>query len=67
MYSLSNKSEHAFIQPSMAAQSLLKSFFNKLDRHFTAIAHAEAGDLAAVKALLEQDKVHQRHPRKAQG
>jgi hypothetical protein len=34
-----------------------KPFFRKLDRLLTAMAHAEAGDLDAVKAILEQDRV----------
>ena len=32
-----------------------KRFFRKLDRLLTAIAYAEAGDLDAVKEILEQD------------
>jgi hypothetical protein len=34
---------------------MMRKFFKKLDRLLTAIAHAEAGNLDAVKALLEQD------------
>jgi|GEM_PF-5245005 len=34
---------------------MMRKFFKKFDRMLTAIAHAEAGDLDAVKALLEQD------------
>lgn len=33
----------------------MRKFFKKVDRILTAIAHAEAGNLDAVKALLEQD------------
>lgn len=31
----------------------MKSFFEKLDRMFTAIAYAEAGDLDATKEILD--------------
>jgi hypothetical protein len=41
---------------SLAAQSMLKSFFRKLDRMLTAISYAEAGDLDAVKEMLRQDR-----------
>jgi hypothetical protein len=41
---------------STAAQSMLKSFFRKLDRMLTAISYAEAGDLDAVKEMLRQDR-----------
>ena len=34
----------------------VKRSFQKLDRMFTAIAYAEAGNLDAVKEILEQDK-----------
>lgn len=40
----------------LSARPVLKLLFRKMDRMFTAIAHAEAGNLDAVKELLEQDK-----------
>ena len=35
----------------------MKSFFEKLDRMFTAIAYAEAGDLDATKEILKGNDV----------
>lgn len=35
----------------------MKSFFEKLDRMFTAIAYAEAGDLDATKEILDGNDV----------
>lgn len=34
-----------------------KNFFQKVDRLFTAIAYAEAGDLDMVQEMRDQDKV----------
>lgn len=39
----------------------MKVFFQKLDRMFTAIAYAEAGDLDAVKEILEQGRKKSRN------
>jgi hypothetical protein len=55
MYS-TTKPDHAFNHISVETQPILKTFFQKLDRHFTAIAHAEAGDLDAVKEILQQNR-----------
>jgi len=38
----------------------LKRSFQKLERMFTAIAYAEAGNLDAVKEMLEQDKAQKK-------
>lgn len=63
MYSMASSPETS--QPDgsilLAAQRMVKNFFHKLDRMMTAIAYAEAGNLDAVKEILEQDRV------KAQG
>lgn len=48
--------DHGFDSPLVAVRQALKQFFRKLDRMFTAIAYAEAGNLDAVKEMLEQDK-----------
>jgi len=42
--------------PILAAQLMAKKFFKKLDRLFTAIAYAEAGNLDAVQEILDQDR-----------
>lgn len=42
--------------PLLAARPKLKLIFRKLDRMLTAIAYAEAGNLDAVKEILEQNK-----------
>lgn len=49
--------DHGFDSPLVTVRPALKQFFRKLDRMFTAIAYAEAGNLDAVKEMLEQDKV----------
>lgn len=54
MYSIPNKPDHAFNFPSFAVLPMAKHFFRGLDRLLTAMAYAEAGDLDAVKTLLEQ-------------
>lgn len=48
--------DHGFDSPLAAVRSAMKNFFRKLDQMFTAIAYAEAGNLDAVKEILEQDK-----------
>lgn len=45
-----------FDSPLVTIQTALKRFFQKLDQMFTAIAYAEAGNLDAVKEILEQDR-----------
>lgn len=42
--------------PMIATQGALKNFFRKVDRMLTAIAYAEAGNLDAVKEILDQDR-----------
>lgn len=42
--------------PMIGTQGALKNFFRKVDRMFTAIAYAEAGNLDAVKEILDQDR-----------
>lgn len=39
-----------------AMWSAVKSFLGKLDRHLTAIAHAEAGNFDEVQKILDQNK-----------
>ncbi|MFA7243579.1 MAG: hypothetical protein WC091_26020 [Sulfuricellaceae bacterium] len=56
MYSIPSKPNHAFNFPSFALLPMAKRFFQGLDRLLTAMAYAEAGDLDAVKALLEQNR-----------
>lgn len=35
----------------------MKEFFRKIDRLFTAISYAEAGDLDAVQKILDENKL----------
>lgn len=49
--------DHGFGSRLVAVRLKVKRFFRKLDRMLTAMAYAEAGDLDAVKAMLEQDRV----------
>lgn len=48
--------DHGFDSPLVTVRPVLKRFFRKLDRMFTAIAYAEAGNLDAVQEMLEQDQ-----------
>ncbi|MBZ0095769.1 MAG: hypothetical protein K8H75_10435 [Sulfuricella sp.] len=48
--------DHGFDSPLFSVPPVVKRLFRKLDRMLTAIAHAEAGDLDAVKEIHEQDK-----------
>jgi hypothetical protein len=48
--------DHGFDTPLISVRPVLKRFFRKLDRLFTAIAYAEAGNLDAVQEMLDQDK-----------
>jgi hypothetical protein len=48
--------DHGFDSPLVPMGATVKRSFRKLDRMFTAIAYAEAGNLDAVKEILEQDK-----------
>ena len=41
---------------TIATQGALRTFFKKVDRMLTAIAYAEAGNLDAVKEMLDQDR-----------
>lgn len=47
---------HGFDSPLVFVRPVLKRFFRTLDRMLTSIAYAEAGNLDAVKEMLEQDK-----------
>lgn len=51
--------DHGFDSPLITVGPALKRFFRKLDRMLTAMAYADAGDLDAVKEMLEQDKAPQ--------
>jgi len=42
----------------------MKAFFRKVDRLFTAISYAEAGDLDAVQKILDENKL-ERESRKS--
>lgn len=49
---------------------LIKRYFHKLDRLFTAISYAEAGDLDAVQKILDENeamKKQERHPHERGG
>lgn len=46
-----------FDSPLATMRSELKQFFQKVDRLFTAIAYAEAGDLDMVQEMRDQNKV----------
>jgi len=52
----SSEPGHGFDSPLVTMRQALKRFFRKMDRMFTAIALAEAGNLDAVKELLEQEQ-----------
>lgn len=52
--------DHGFDSPLATVRAALKIFFRKLDRMFTAIAYAEAGNLDAVQEMLEQDKAQKK-------
>lgn len=45
-----------FDSPLATMRSELKRFYQKVDRHFTAIAYAEAGNLDMVQEMRDQDK-----------
>ncbi|MHB0985788.1 MAG: hypothetical protein ACYC05_09385 [Sulfuricella sp.] len=47
----------------------MKEFFRKVDRLFTAISYAEAGDLDAVQKILDENKLEResRKIRKSDG
>lgn len=47
---------HEFGKSQTSAWSLIKRYFNRLDRHMTAIAYAEAGNLDAVQQILDENK-----------
>lgn len=47
---------HDFDSPLVSMRAALKRFFHKVDRLFTAIAYAEAGNLDKVQEMLDQDK-----------
>jgi hypothetical protein len=51
-----SESMDGFDAPRLATWSAVKSFFRKLDRHLTAIAHAEAGNFDEVQKILDQNK-----------
>lgn len=48
--------DHGFDSPLVTMRTAVKRFFQKLDRLFTAIAYAEAGNLDVVQEMLDQDK-----------
>lgn len=52
-----SESIQGFDSPLATMRSELKQFFQKVDRHFTAIAYAEAGNLDKVQEILDQNKV----------
>lgn len=47
---------HGYDSPLASVLPGLRRFFRKLDRLFTAIAYAEAGNLDKVQEMLDQDK-----------
>lgn len=46
--------------PMSKIMPAIRRVFRKMDRMLTAIAYAEAGDLDAVKAMLDEDKARVR-------
>lgn len=47
---------HGFDSPFVAVRLKVGRFFRKFNLMLTAMAYAEAGDLDAVKEILEQDR-----------
>ncbi|GAO36644.1 hypothetical protein SCT_2054 [Sulfuricella sp. T08] len=51
-----SETTHGFDSPLVTVRLAVTHFFRRVDRLFTAIAYAEAGNLDKVQEMLDQDK-----------